>query len=272
MQKCRSFLATLRLPAAYVDPAHDRCYCQSCASAAQIPDVLEISSPHGLAYEVPKGWCGFGLRAQARAEALNVFQEWAVSFHGTQSSRITSILDNNGLLKPGDVLLDGTTLPNRLTRGGADGKGKGRIGFYTSPSIKYSELDIYTTPDEWEGHKVRVVLQCRQKPGSFTVEGETIGWARRFGSAPISTHFGNDKIERFTEAGPSIIPYRILVGLDVTTREEEEARKKAELQELRQRLAASEKRLEEAQRAEREAQLQVVQDRAALAHASGAHA
>ena len=75
---------------------------------------------------------------------------------------------------------------------------------------------------------MRVVLQCRQKPGSFTVEGETIGWARRFGSAPISKHFGNDKIERFTEAGPSIIPYRILVGLDVTTREEEEARKKAE--------------------------------------------
>ena len=40
--------------------------------------------------------------------------------------------------------------------------------------------------------------------------------------------FGNDEIERFTKAGQSIIPYRILVGLDVTTREEEEARKKTE--------------------------------------------
>ena len=53
-------------------------------------------------------------------------------------------LDNKGLLKPGDVLLDRTKLPNRLTRGGEDGRGKGRIGFYTPPSIKYSELDSYT--------------------------------------------------------------------------------------------------------------------------------
>ena len=117
-----------------------------------------------------------------------------------------------------------------------------------------------------------------QKPGSFTVEGETIGWARRFGSAAISKHFGNDKIERFTESGPSIIPYRILVGMDVTTREEEEQskkdelqRKKQELEALRQRLAASEKHLREAQQAEREAQIRVEQDRAALARAHYTH-
>ena len=156
-------------------------------------------------------------------------EEW-VSFHGCPSNRLPSILDNKGLLKPGDLLLDGTKLPNRLTRGGEDGQGKGRIGFYTSPSIKsfkYSELDIYTCPNEWQGHRMRVVLQCRQKPGSFFVEGETIGWARRFGSAAISKHFDNDKIERFTESGPNIVPYRILVGIDVTTREEEEKRNKS---------------------------------------------
>jgi hypothetical protein len=45
---------------------------------------------------------------------------------------------------------------------------------------------------------MRVVLQCRQKPGSLSVEGEIIGWARRFGSAAISKHFSSDKIERFT--------------------------------------------------------------------------
>ena len=59
--------------------------------------MLEDDRPHGLKYEVPKGWCGFGLRAHARSERFNVFQDWAVSFHGTKSSTIISILDNNGL-------------------------------------------------------------------------------------------------------------------------------------------------------------------------------
>ena len=272
LKACRSFLSTLNLNAAYMDPEHDRCYCPDCAT--RIPEVLEVSRPHGHAYEVPKGWCGFGLKADARASALKVFEEWVVSFHGCPSNRLPSILDNKGLLKPGDVMLDGTKLPNHLTKGGEDGKGKDRIGFYTSPSIKYSELDIYTCPNEWQGHRMRVVLQCRQKPGSFTVEGETIGWARRFGSAAISKHFGNDKIERFTESGPSIALYRILVGIDVTTREEEEdelQRKKQELEALRQRLAASEKHLREVQQAEREAQIRVAQDRAALARAHYTH-
>ena len=90
----------------------------------------------------------------------------------------------------------------------------------------------------------------------------------------ISKHFSNDKIERFTESVPRVVPYRILVGMDVTTREEEEQskkdelqRKKQELEALRQRLAASEKHLREAQQAEREAQIRVEQDRAALARA-----
>ena len=86
----------------------------------------------------------FGLKADARASTLKVFEEWVLSFHGCPSNRLLSILDNKGLLKPGDVLLDRTKLPNRLTRGGEDGRGKGRIGFYTPPSIKYSELDSYT--------------------------------------------------------------------------------------------------------------------------------
>eukprot|EP00961_Rhodomonas_salina_P029912 403055-Rhodomonas_salina.1 len=85
---------------------------------------------------------------------------------------------------PGDTLIDGKTLQNRLTRGGQD-----RIGLYTSPSIKYSELDIYTKPTEWKGHQVRVVIQCRQKPESYRAGGETIGWQRRFGTTAISQHF-----------------------------------------------------------------------------------
>ena len=73
------------------------------------------------------------------------------------------------------------------------------------PSIKYSELDIYTKPICWEGSQVRIVFQCRQdmktKFPSLRIEGETIGWEKCFGAAPISRHFPNNEIERYTAQG-----------------------------------------------------------------------
>ena len=182
-----------------------------------MPDVLDRQRADGNCYEVPKGWYGAGLKMGPRAEDLDIFcDDWVHTYHGCPSSVVASVLREGSLLMPGDTLIDGTALPNRLTRGGTD-----RIGVYTSPSIKYSELDIYTKPAQWEGHEVRVVLQCRQKCGSFSVGGETIGWKARFNNTPISSFFSNDQIERFTRAKGSIIPYRILIGLDIKTREQE---------------------------------------------------
>ena len=42
-----------------------------------------------------------------------------------------------------------------------------------------------------------------------------------FGDATISPHFPNSEIEWYTDARNSIIPYRILVGMDIVSREEE---------------------------------------------------
>ena len=226
MQRCADFLGSLGLSPAYMDQRYDRCYCPSCADAKSIPDVLEKGSKHGFAYEVPKGWCGFGLKLPPRADALNIFENWAVSFHGCPRHVVPSVLQEGRLMMPGDRLMDGTQLANRLTGGGEDGAGKGRIGLYTSPSILYSELEIYTQPQGWNGSKVSLVFQCRQdmtlRPPALRIEGETIGWEHRFGDVPISSHFPNSQIERYTDASNSIIPYRILVAMNVVTREAEE--------------------------------------------------
>ena len=252
MQRCWEFLQSIQLHASYFDPRFDRCYCTSCAAQVRMPDVLERGGEHGSAYEVPKDCCGFGLKVPARAEALEVFKKWAVSFHGCPSSVLLKILEEGQLRMPGETLVDGSTLPNRLTRGGQD-----RIGLYTSPSIKYSELDIYTKPVTWQGYKVRTVLQCRQnlkiEPPALRIEGETIGWKRRFGDAPISQHFSNEEIERYTTSNNSIIPYRILVSFDVVTREDQEVAAQREAQEERRKLEEKVARLrKEAGKAEKE--------------------
>ena len=221
MLVCREFLDSLSINALYFDALHDRCWCATCAGAAGSREVCERHSHHGHLYETPEGWSGFGLALPGRAHDQKVFDNWAVSFHGYPSHVITSILRQGDLLMPGDTLLDSSKLPNRLTRGGQH-----RIGVYTSPSIRYSELDIYTKPVQWQGHTVRVVLQCRQKmdirPPELRIEGETIGWQQSFGPVAISQNFTNDEIERFTRARGSIIPYRLLVAMDITTRWQEE--------------------------------------------------
>jgi hypothetical protein len=174
-----------------LDEEHDRCFCADCAARARIPDVLDAGTDHP--YEVPKGWCGFARKLPPK-----------------------TVLREGSLLMPGDTLIDGSKLPHRLTQGGDE-----RIQIYTSPSIKYSVFDIYTQPSVWQGRTVQVVLQCRQSP-EFSTCGEMIGWTKKFGSMSISLHFPNEKIEHFARSRGGVIPYRILVGLDVVMREMEQ--------------------------------------------------
>jgi len=274
MERCRDFLKSLNLDDEYFNTEEDRCFCHTCA--AHIPDVLEHDSEHGYPYEVPKGWSGFGLHVPKRGLASKMFNRWAVSFHGCPSTVLASILDEGQLMKPGDFLLDGTQLPNRLTGEGSEGED--RTGLYTSPSIKYSELDIYTNPVKYRGNMARVVLQCRQKmdisPPQLRIEGETIGWHDRFGEAAISKHVSNTAIERYTTVQNSIIPYRVLVSMNITTREHEETVKKI----LPRRVQAAALKAKEAKKAceavakrSKDAQAKLVTAQAALEHAHIVH-
>jgi len=100
-QRCRAFLDSLNLNEEYFEAYYDRCYCRSCAAAAGVPEVLETDRAHGCPYEVPIGWCGFGLKVKPTAAAEKVFEKWAVSFHGCPSDVISSILRQGELLSPG---------------------------------------------------------------------------------------------------------------------------------------------------------------------------
>ena len=40
MKQCADFLDSLSLNPNYLDPRHNRCYCQACVETLSIPDVL----------------------------------------------------------------------------------------------------------------------------------------------------------------------------------------------------------------------------------------
>ena len=114
---------------AYFEPDYDHCYCNACDPL--VPDVLK--NVGGTDYEIPKGWCGFGLKIRpGAAESLKIFEQWPVTYHGCKASNLTSILREGSLLMPGDKLIDGSILRNAHT-GGDDPDSRLRI--WTSPSV-----------------------------------------------------------------------------------------------------------------------------------------
>ncbi|CAF1248249.1 unnamed protein product [Rotaria sp. Silwood1] len=202
---CQEYVLSLGWEKCFFAPQHDRCYCNNCYSSSQ-PDVILTA---GDTYVVPREWAGFGLSVDpALADYHKLWTEWIVTYHGTSIYAAQSILANRQFLIPGDVLLNGSVLGIR------PGHIPGKKHIYTSPSIRYSSLDVYSirndfTASSGKKYKAQLVLQCRQKPGTFKIQPETVGR----GQDPICDFISNDKIEYFTEIRVSLVPYRLLVNL-----------------------------------------------------------
>ena len=77
-------------------------------------------------------------------------------------------------MKLGDVLLDSTRLRSTKCAGRQDEV------IYTSPTMKYAGLKFYAEPQQFggDGLSASMVMQCRQRPGSFKTQGETMGFTR----------------------------------------------------------------------------------------------
>ena len=62
----------------FFESEHDRCYCKACDVRAVLQDVL--AQVGGANYEIPKGWCGCGLKLKPAAAAVTIFKNWLVTF------------------------------------------------------------------------------------------------------------------------------------------------------------------------------------------------
>ena len=204
MKLAREFRSTLNWKRSLFDTSHDKCYCANCY-LPQWPDIVRAG---GADYVIPRGWVRLGLHVDtALADNHNIWKDWVITFHGTTTMAAHSILLHRQFVLPGDKLIDGTPL------GICPGHIPGKNHIYTSPTIAYSSLPVYSPVQEFcsqstnDDFEVQIVFQCRQKPTTFKVQGETIS----AGTKRICAFIPNDKIEYFTEARSSVVAYGLLV-------------------------------------------------------------
>lgn len=194
-------LRSLCLDERLLERGHDRCYCENCY-LPRWPDTIPNDGPQP--YVVPRGWVRFGLKVPPQAFAKDVFRSWCVSFHGARWDVAKAIVENGDFLMPGDTLPDGTVLASRNCAGRTD-----RLN-YTSPTINYAGLRFYAKPAALENLHFQVVLQCRQKPGSFRIQAETMNF-RQQGRHDLCPHVSAEEVEWVTEQRKTLIPYGLLV-------------------------------------------------------------
>ena len=202
--ECEEFVKQLGWRIQFFDMKHDRCYCQMCYPD-HLPDTLRVAEAD---YVVPRDWAGFGLGVDP-FRGDDIWNTWIVVYHGTTTIAAKSILTHRQFLLPGDHLINGLELPIR------PGHIPGKIHIYTSPSIRYASLDVYSTmysfksPTTGRRYNAQIVLQCKQKLGTFNIQRETVGW----GTKRICDIIPNERIEYYTNRRSTVVPYRLLVRL-----------------------------------------------------------
>jgi hypothetical protein len=203
--ECKEYVKQLAWSKSFFNSKHDRCYCETCYLNSR-PSVLQVANTD---YVVPRDWAGFGLGVDP-FRGDDVWNTWIVVYHGTKTIAAQSILTHRQFLLPGDHLLDGSELAIR------PGHIPGKVHIYTSPSIRYASLNVYSptnsfkSPQTGELYNVQIVLQCKQKTGTFLTQSKTVGW----GDKRICNIISNDVIEHYTNRRSSVVPYRLLIRME----------------------------------------------------------
>jgi hypothetical protein len=204
LELASEWIQSLNWPPSLFNNAFNHCYCGYCYPS----HCNDIELVAGHKYVIPRGWIRIGLHVdQSFAEIHQIWPKWIVCYHGTSTMAALSILSHHQFYLPGDMLMDGTVLGIR------PGHIPGKKYIYTSPTIAYSSLPAYCPTYTFYSRKTRknyhvqLVLQCRQKPGTFHVQAETVG----NGNQRICPHIPNSVIEHYTEIRSSIIAYGLLI-------------------------------------------------------------
>ncbi|CAF0748291.1 unnamed protein product [Adineta steineri] len=206
MALAKEFVESLDWDSVLFDSSHDKCYCNNCYPATW----ANVTDAGGQKYVIPRGWVRIGLYVDAATVGVNdIWNKWIVTFHGTSLVAAKSIIHNGQFWLPEDELIGWSLL--RIGPGYISGKKH----IYTSPTIAYSSLPLYSPKYDFNSlndnfdYKAQIVLQCRQKPNTYSVQGETID-AR---TTRICPFIPNSEIEYFTEIRGSLVAYGLLVKL-----------------------------------------------------------
>ena len=164
---CREYVKSLNLNV-YFRKEFD-CFCARCRTAVR-QKTYNVGDHD---YTIPYGWVRFRIKTDdVQTRVKQIFRQWTTSYYGTWEENLERILRNREMPFPGDHLLDGTTFVDHS---------RDRVHCFTSPSIKYtsnwqrSPVTSFT-PTNGRCYNVQIILQCKQKPETFTIQPGASGF------------------------------------------------------------------------------------------------
>ena len=172
----------------------NRCFCQNCE-----PISIGYRGDQKVKYSLPIGWYRFGMRIKDEYINKNIdTSNWNIAYYGTNLFAAISIINNQRIIFPGELLSNGQILlPQNSTNPNV---------IYMSPSIKYAKL--FSQGISFNGKSIIVAFQCRIKPGSYTINR----FPDNFNGIMIDDNFSEDEIEWIVDKNSDIVPFGFLVS------------------------------------------------------------
>ncbi|CAF3412497.1 unnamed protein product [Rotaria sp. Silwood1] len=194
---CQEYFKSLKLDA-YFQQKYD-CYCKQHYSDNN-PNTVRRG---GYEYTIPREWVRVRIQTdRVQSQQKKIFQSWTTSYYGMCEKKLEQILRNRFIPLPGDLLNDGNVF--------SDDSGYEQQ-WLTSPSINYASDSQYSPIKTFklpglrrEIYNVQVVLQCKQKPGTFTVQP---GRPRLCDIIPANV------IEWTSNQRSTLIPYGLMIRM-----------------------------------------------------------